>query len=440
MFDSLFTVRSAIQRHRSAPLRSERERFLKYVSQRAIPRKNLQQYASTLLHVVRILRLENLRAVSTDEVRAGGQLWLNERRRNGLPKNRRNPADRFASIAKQFLTLHGRLVRPRPIQLFSKKLERFEKFMRIEHGLRPATVSSYHWHASQFLKWYATLHKAFSQASLADTDTYFVHKSEKWNGRTLAAAANTLRSLFRYAHAKRWCSRVNANAIRAIFPHETNNGPTPQWEDVQRLLRCEKLETRASMRVQVLITLFALYGLRTSEVTNLLLKNIDWKTKTFTVRRAKNYKLQQFPIVRSLESALKRYLELGRPHCKSEYVIVTLHAPYRPLQVHDVAQIINKRMDHVGIKRVYGGPRYLRHACATRLLNEEMTLQEIADFLGHQDCMTVGVYAQHDLSALNQVAAVDLCRGLRNFPKRSLAAWDRPGSTYLYLPSAKDYR
>jgi site-specific recombinase XerD len=188
------------------------------------------------------------------------------------------------------------------------------------------------------------------------------------------------------------------------------------------------------MRAQVLITLFALYGLRTSEATSLLLKNIDWKTKSFTVRRAKNYKQQRFPIVRSLESPLKRYLEFGRPNCQNEYVIVTLHPPYRPLQVHDVAQIINKRMDHVGIKRAYGGPRYLRHACATRLLTEEMTLQEIADFLGHQDCMTVGVYAQHDVSTLNQVAAVDLCRGLRTFPKRSLAAWNRRGSVYMYLP------
>jgi integrase/recombinase XerD len=440
MFDSLFTVRSTIQRHRSAPLRSERERFLEHVSQRAIPRKNLQQYASTLLHIIRILRLKNLRAVSTDQVRAGAQLWLDERRRNGLPKNQRNPADRFVSISKQFLKFHGRLVRPRPSQPFSGKIERFEKFMRLEHGLRPASVSSYHWHASQFLKWYATLHKAFSQASLADTDAYFVHKSEKWNGRTLAEAANTLRCLFRYAHATRWCRRVNANAIKAVFPRETHGGPSPQWEDVQRLLRCEKLETRASMRVQVLITLFALYGLRTSEATNLLLKNIDWKTKTFTVRRAKNYKLQRFPIMRSFEAALKRYLEFGRPNCQSEYVIVTLHAPYRPLFVHDVAQIINKRMDHAGIKRAYGGPRYLRHACATRLLTEEMTLQEIADFLGHQDCMTVGVYAQHDLSSLGPVAAVDLCRGLRNCPKRSLAAWNRPGSAYMYLPSTYNHR
>jgi len=438
MFDSLFIVRSAVVRHKSAPLRYERERFLEHVSQRAIPRKNLQQYASTLLHIIRILRLKNLRTVSTDEVTAAALLWLNERRRKVLPKNQRNLVDRFASISKQFLKFHDRLVRPRPVQPFSKNLERFEKFMRLEHGLRPASVSSYYWHASQFLKWYATLHKAFSQAALADIDAYFLHKSEKWNGRTLAEAANILRCLFRYAYAKRWCRRVNANAIKAVFPRETYTGPSPQWDDVQRLLRCDKLETRASMRAQVLITLFALYGLRTSEATGLLSKNIDWKTKTFTVRRAKNYALQRFPIVRSFESALKKYLEFGRPNCRSEYVIVTLHSPYRPLRVHDVAQIINKRMDHVGIKRAYGGPRYLRHACATRLLTEEMTLQEIADFLGHQDCMTVGVYAQHHLSSLNQVVSVDLCRGFRTFPKRSLSSWNRPDSAYMYLPSTNN--
>ena len=440
MFDSLFVIQSAVKRHRCAPLRCERERFLEYVKQRGIPRKALQQYASTLLAAIRVLRLKHLRAVGIDQVEKGAQLWLKERRLKGDTKDHKNVVYRFASVSKQFLKFHGCLTRPRSNQPFLKRLEYFETFMRLEHGLRPASVASYHWHVAQFLSWYATLNKEFSKVALTDIDAYFVTKSKTWNWRTLATAANSVRYFFKYARTKKWCRKITPEAIKAVFPHNARSAPIPQWETIQRLLRHEKLETRASMRVQVLIALFALYGLRTSEATNLRLRDINWKTKTFTVRRAKNYKLQSFPIVRSLELPLRRYLKLGRPNCNSEFVIVTLHPPYRPLQVHDVAQIINQRMDRVGIRRTYGGARYLRHACASRLLHEEMTLQEIADFLGHQDCMTVGVYAQHDVSSLALVAVVDLCRGLRYFPRRSLAAWNRPGSAYLYLPPVTGHR
>ena len=53
----------------------------------------------------------------------------------------------------------------------------------------------------------------------------------------------------------------------------------PSWDEVQRLLRCEKQDTPASMRVQVLLLLFSLYGLRTSEATRLLLNNFDRNVK-----------------------------------------------------------------------------------------------------------------------------------------------------------------
>ena len=441
MLESLFEFPSVIQKQRSAPLLREREQFLCHVSQRGCSQASVRQYAKTLLSVIRFLNLKNrLRAVNVDEINCAARLWLKSRKRETPPAHPEALICIFSSTAKQFLRFHNKLVRSRSNHPFVCKLDRFGKFVALERGLSPSTHKAYCWHASQFLKWYATLGKPISQASLADTDNYLLHKSQVWNASTLVEAGNVLRCFFRYSRMARWCRRVNADAIKASHPREPRSVPGPDWQDVRRLLRCEKQDTRASMRAHVLILLYALYGLRTSEAIGLLLRNIDWKARTFTVRRAKNYKLQSFPIVRSLELALKKYLKFGRPNCTTEFVIVTLHPPYRQLSVGSVSQIINSRMKLLGIKSAYGGPRALRHACATRLLNEEMSLQQIADFLGHQDCMTVGVYAKHDLDSLKAVARVDLCSGLRRFPKSSLAAWSRPGSAYMYLPPVSSCR
>ena len=58
------------------------------------------------------------------------------------------------------------------------------------------------------------------------------------------------------------------------------------------------------------------------------------------------------------------------------------------------------------------GPHALRHACANRLLQKGSSLQEIADFLGHRNTKSVGIYAKCDMSALRKVAAFRLA-GLR---------------------------
>jgi site-specific recombinase XerD len=53
-------------------------------------------------------------------------------------------------------------------------------------------------------------------------------------------------------------------------------------------------------------------------------------------------------------------------------------------------------------------PRYgahaLRHACATHLLAQRLSLKEIGDHLGHQSPDATRLYAKVDLTALRAVA------------------------------------
>jgi integrase len=54
------------------------------------------------------------------------------------------------------------------------------------------------------------------------------------------------------------------------------------------------------------------------------------------------------------------------------------------------------------------GPHAFRHACATHLLQEGLSLTEIGDHLGHRHLDTTRVYAKVDLAGLRQVADLDL--------------------------------
>ena len=54
------------------------------------------------------------------------------------------------------------------------------------------------------------------------------------------------------------------------------------------------------------------------------------------------------------------------------------------------------------------GPHSLRHACATRLINQGLTLKEVGDHLGQRDPDVTRIYAKMDLVRLREVATFDL--------------------------------
>jgi site-specific recombinase XerD len=54
------------------------------------------------------------------------------------------------------------------------------------------------------------------------------------------------------------------------------------------------------------------------------------------------------------------------------------------------------------------GPHALRHACATHLVAEGLSLKQIGDHLGHRSPYATRTYAKVDLVGLRQVADFSL--------------------------------
>ena len=154
--------------------------------------------------------------------------------------------------------------------------------------------------------------------------------------------------------------------------------------------------------------LCSIYGLRGKEVRTLTLEDFNWISETFTVRRAKSGRFQEFPIQFEVGEIILRYLQEARPACGIRQLFVTLKPPYRPLHQVTLGRIIKRRTINHGIESEYFGTHALRHACATELLRKGASLSEIADFLGHRDIRSVCVYAKFDSRSLKKVAAFSL--------------------------------
>jgi integrase/recombinase XerD len=222
-----------------------------------------------------------------------------------------------------------------------------------------------------------------------------------------------LRSFFRFAEMRGWCVPNLALTIR--IPRIPKNEPRPTgptWTQVRQLLKLTEGNDPEHIRARALLLLFTIYGLRASEVINLRLEDFDWQSEVFTIRRAKHGGTQQYPIQYEVGEAILKYLRYVRPRVDDRHVFLGERRPWGPLQHTTMWRTVSRRLGALGIELRHQGPHALRHACATRLLQKGSSLKEIADFLGHRNTKTVGIYAKCDIAALRKVAAFRL-GGLR---------------------------
>ena len=109
---------------------------------------------------------------------------------------------------------------------------------------------------------------------------------------------------------------------------------------------------------------------------------------------------------RLLKSLL--YLRKARPQTARREVFLRLVPPFEPLTVPGLGTMVLGRLKSLDIKLPPYGPHALRHACATHLLSEGLSLKEIGDHLGHQHPDATRVYTKVDLTGLRQVGDFDL--------------------------------
>ncbi len=205
---------------------------------------------------------------------------------------------------------------------------------------------------------------------------------------------------------KAWCRKGLADAIHGPRIYSQTSVPFgPSWDDVRRLIAGCEGDKPANIRDRAILMLLAVYGLRAGEVRGLRLDDFDWSNEVLTVSCSKARGSRTFPLVRVVGDAVLRYLKEVRPQSVHREVFLTLYPPARPLRV--LWGIVANRLRPLAPSLPHHGPHSLRHACATHLLSQGLSLKEIGDQLGHRDPDTTRIYAKVDLVGLRQVADFD---------------------------------
>lgn len=282
----------------------------------------------------------------------------------------------------------------------------YETWLRDERGLATASIDALMWEARHFLAWQLDRGGVASLKGLSvrDVDLYMDTRTPGLRRKSLKDVAERLRSLLRYMYRTGHVSSDLAPHVIAPLLYAYEGVPSIlDRNQIAAVLETTRNDTSPmGLRDYAMLQLLATYGLRSGEIRNLLLEDIDWRVESLRVRHSKTGACSFLPLMVPVGEALLDYLRRGRPQTDKREVFIRSRAPYRPLR--NLHSEIRRRLWAAGVKPPGKcGPHVFRHARAVELLRASVPQKVIGDLLGHRSTKSTIPYlklATEDLRAI----------------------------------------
>lgn len=415
MFELLFPRRETRLRHITSPLAQERLDYLQHCAGQGYSPATLRHLATDLLLIQNLLGIsESSQKVELSAVEAAVARWAAREPKYFSYKNGRRGRENLPQRATRWLLFMDRLrTAPAGTRPYDALLQDFTDNLRQERGLSQASINGRRWIAEDFLQWFFRHHASLADITIGDLDEAIARKSVEngYSRSSVKTYASGIRTFLRHAERRRWCRHALADLIESPRVYGQEGLPAgPFWNDVERLIATTESDRPKDLRDRAMLLLFAMYGMRSGEVRTLKLEDLEWENNLINVPRTKGRRTQRYPLVGPVGEAILRYLEDGRPRSTAyREIFLTIEAPIQPLRASSsVWTMVAKRLRPLGLTLRQHGPHTLRHACASHLLADGLSLKEIGDHLGHRSAKVTAAYAKVDLAGLREVASFPL--------------------------------
>jgi site-specific recombinase XerD len=235
---------------------------------------------------------------------------------------------------------------------------------------------------------------------------YVIKQREHHNVPVLKSMLTALRSFLRYLQMKGLCEARLVNAVPSLPAWKLSRIPNSLTKaQLRKFLASFDRKTPIGRRDYAIALCLARLGLRGKEVTHLALDDIDWRSGTLRINSSKSRRFSSLPLPEDVGKAIVSYLRNGRPLTEERCLFVChRHRIGQPLQSAVIRNIIRRRFKHTGMKLSSGGTHILRHTVATRMVQQGVSIKEVADFLRHRSLDTTAIYTKVNLPMLHEVA------------------------------------
>lgn len=278
---------------------------------------------------------------------------------------------------------------------------RFCSWMRQHRGVSEATLGGYNRVVRQLLEVLGSETRGYTAAQLR---AFVLAQSRGFSHSKAETVITALRMFVRFLITYQECPAGLQYAIprvagwrQAALPHYLES------TDIERIISGCDPSTPLGARDRAVLLLLARLGLRSGDVAELCLGDIDWTHGRLRVS-GKSRRATWLPLAQEVGDAILHYLATGRPAVSGEGVFLITHAPYTPIRSRQVSSTAERAIRRAGIKAPSLGAHLFRHSAATGWLRQGMTLQAIGTVLRHRDVDTTAIYAKVDIDLLRQIA------------------------------------
>jgi len=172
--------------------------------------------------------------------------------------------------------------------------------------------------------------------------------------------------------------------------------PVLTVDEMQRLLQQPNLSFRMEIRNRAFMEILYSSGIRSEELLNLTVHDVDFKGKVLYIRKAKGRKQRVVPLGKTARRYLREYLEKIRPRYSKKNPkerILFLKNTGHPMQPHNLRNAIREYRDKAKIKKPVS-PHTFRRTCATHLVQQGADIRYVQKLLGHKRLDTTQYYTR----------------------------------------------
>jgi integrase/recombinase XerD len=286
-----------------------------------------------------------------------------------------------------------------------KLLHKYDQYLDHDRGLALSTRKFYCDYIRNFLYFQFKSNKINLKLLHPKNVILFIsYYVKKEGGKRAVKMISSLRSFFRFLAQTHRIRENLAESVPKVASWRQTSLPAPLTEDEMQklLLSCDRTHA-VGLRDYAILILLIYLGLRSCEIVNLSLSDIDWDNEEIIIH-GKGSNVTRLPLNSELKNTLKFYLQTGRPNCSSKSFFIGVNKPYKGFKSHsDINRIICSALKRANLNPERKGAHLLRHSFATQLLKQGATLQEIGSVLRHKSIQTTTIYARVDFDKLNLI-------------------------------------
>jgi site-specific recombinase XerD len=415
MLERYFVKPSTIDRIRASWFGDATERYVEWLAAQRFAESTITRRVALLCRFAEFAERHGACSVEAAEplIDAFPASWARSyhQRRPGKP-GKSFAKDAVVPIRQAIrLALRGTVVRQRTRRdfPFARAVPGFLEYLRAERGLKVATIAHYRHYLNRFAVFLERQGvAALSELSPALLAAFVVESAPQLSCSGRRDLCGCTRVLLRYCYRERIIDRDLSAAVE--MPQSYRLATLPRsitWDEVRRTLQIIDQRTVRGRRDYAMLLLLVTYGLRGHEIAALTLDDLDLKRERLHIRDRKAGHSSVYPLAGVVAESIINYLQHGRPETTDRHVFFRTLAPYQPISPAAVSSSAAQRLRAAGVAVYRAGSHTLRHTCVQRLVDAELPLKTVSDYVGHRSPDSTAIYAKVALSTLRSVALGD---------------------------------